>query len=216
MKICPECGTKINQESKMCIECMNRFDDCQNESIEDLIETAKKAVKSGDKNKMQGVYQKILFNWTGDNFGEAVPVLEIIARAGNVDAQVFLGTRYSKGIGVQLDYDKSAYWLYKAAEAGNKDALQILSDFYNYGHIGKTNPLYLLTKNNEKKAAEWKEKGEKKPVQVVCDSGSCMYSYTVEKGDPDHGIPPGTDFENLPEDWVCPLCGKRDFIFIMG
>ena len=62
---------------------MYRFDDCQNESIEDLIETAKKAVKSGDKNRIQDVYQKILFNWTGDNFGEAVPVLKIYLKIGS-------------------------------------------------------------------------------------------------------------------------------------
>lgn len=27
-----------------------------------------------------------------------------------------------------------------------------------------------------------------------------------EKGDPEHGIKPGTNFDNLPEDWVCPVC----------
>ena len=26
-------------------------------------------------------------------------------------------------------------------------------------------------------------------------------------GDPDNGIPAGTAFEDLPEDWVCPICG---------
>lgn len=32
-------------------------------------------------------------------------------------------------------------------------------------------------------------------------------------GDPDNGIAPGTAFEDLPEDWVCPICGvgKEDF-----
>ena len=29
----------------------------------------------------------------------------------------------------------------------------------------------------------------------------------IAAGDPDNGIEPGTAFENLPEDWVCPLCG---------
>ncbi|RMG60019.1 MAG: rubredoxin [Deltaproteobacteria bacterium] len=35
----------------------------------------------------------------------------------------------------------------------------------------------------------------------------CNYVYDPEVGDPDNGIPPGTAFEDLPPDWVCPLCG---------
>lgn len=34
----------------------------------------------------------------------------------------------------------------------------------------------------------------------------CGYCYDPEKGDPDHGIPPHTRFEDLPEDWKCPRC----------
>ncbi|MCW8802542.1 MAG: rubredoxin [Candidatus Bathyarchaeota archaeon] len=35
----------------------------------------------------------------------------------------------------------------------------------------------------------------------------CGYEYDAEKGDPDSGIAPGTPFEELPDDWVCPMCG---------
>ena len=35
----------------------------------------------------------------------------------------------------------------------------------------------------------------------------CGYIYEPEKGDPDSGIKPGTSFELLPGDWVCPVCG---------
>jgi rubredoxin len=34
----------------------------------------------------------------------------------------------------------------------------------------------------------------------------CGYVYEPEIGDPEHGIPPGTPFEHLPEGWTCPLC----------
>ena len=34
----------------------------------------------------------------------------------------------------------------------------------------------------------------------------CKYTYDSEVGDPKQGIPPGTKFEDLPADWVCPLC----------
>jgi len=35
----------------------------------------------------------------------------------------------------------------------------------------------------------------------------CGYIYDPEKGDPEAGIEPRTTFEELPDDWVCPLCG---------
>ncbi len=35
----------------------------------------------------------------------------------------------------------------------------------------------------------------------------CNYVYDEEVGDPDGGIAPGTRFEDIPDDWVCPLCG---------
>lgn len=41
----------------------------------------------------------------------------------------------------------------------------------------------------------------------------CGYVYDPEVGDSDHGIAPGTKFEDLPDSWTCPLCGvgKDDF-----
>ncbi len=41
----------------------------------------------------------------------------------------------------------------------------------------------------------------------------CGYIYDPAEGDPDSGIPPGTPFEKLPADWVCPVCGasKSEF-----
>jgi rubredoxin len=38
-----------------------------------------------------------------------------------------------------------------------------------------------------------------------CDA--CGYIYDPAEGDPDSGVPKGTAFEKLPDDWVCPLCG---------
>ena len=45
----------------------------------------------------------------------------------------------------------------------------------------------------------------------VCEL--CGYEYNPKAGDPDNGIDAGTDFEDLPADWLCPLCGaeKHDF-----
>ena len=35
----------------------------------------------------------------------------------------------------------------------------------------------------------------------------CGYIYDPEVGDPDNGVAAGTAWEDVPEDWVCPLCG---------
>lgn len=41
----------------------------------------------------------------------------------------------------------------------------------------------------------------------------CGYVYDPAEGDPDNGVPPGTAWEDVPEDWLCPVCGaaKSDF-----
>lgn len=41
----------------------------------------------------------------------------------------------------------------------------------------------------------------------------CGYEYDPEIGDPDSGIAPGTPFEDIPEDWVCPVCGATKDLF---
>ena len=41
----------------------------------------------------------------------------------------------------------------------------------------------------------------------ICES--CGFIYDPEEGDPDGGIAPGTAFEDIPDDWFCPVCGAR-------
>jgi flavin reductase (DIM6/NTAB) family NADH-FMN oxidoreductase RutF/rubredoxin len=61
------------------------------------------------------------------------------------------------------------------------------------------------------------EKGEKLitpndfPSEYICTI--CGYTYDPDEGDPSNGIPPGTPFEDLPEDYMCPICkaGKEFF-----
>ena len=61
------------------------------------------------------------------------------------------------------------------------------------------------------KAKEIIKKEEEKMDKYVCTV--CGYVYDPEKGDPDGGIAPGTKFEDISDEWVCPLCGvgKNDF-----
>ncbi len=44
--------------------------------------------------------------------------------------------------------------------------------------------------------------------------GVCGYTYDPEEGDPAHGVAPGTRFEDLPDDWVCPVCGAPKDAFL--
>jgi flavin reductase (DIM6/NTAB) family NADH-FMN oxidoreductase RutF len=42
---------------------------------------------------------------------------------------------------------------------------------------------------------------------------ACGYIYDPAIGDPEHGVPAGTRFEDLPDDWVCPVCGTEKIDF---
>jgi rubredoxin len=41
----------------------------------------------------------------------------------------------------------------------------------------------------------------------------CSYEYDPATGDPEHGVKPGTSFADLPDDWVCPICGVGKDMF---
>ena len=42
---------------------------------------------------------------------------------------------------------------------------------------------------------------------------ACNYIYDEVEGDPDGDIEPGTKFEDIPDDWVCPVCGVGKDLF---
>ena len=41
----------------------------------------------------------------------------------------------------------------------------------------------------------------------------CAYVYDPEEGDVEHGVNPGTAWEDVPADWVCPKCGAEKEFF---
>lgn len=77
---------------------------------------------------------------------------------------------------------------------------------YEYYHVckGGISPKNAPTYNKilDKKI---NDKEEKKMDKYVCNV--CGYVYDPDKGDPDNGIKPGTKFEDVPKEWVCPICG---------
>jgi len=55
--------------------------------------------------------------------------------------------------------------------------------------------------------------GERRNDMSKYQCGPCGYIYDPEIGDPDSGIAPGTAFEDIPDDWCCPVCGVGKDMF---
>ncbi len=58
-----------------------------------------------------------------------------------------------------------------------------------------------MAKKPEQKPAGGKDLGPK----MICTV--CGYVYDPAKGDPDNGVAPGTPWAQVPDTWVCPVCG---------
>jgi len=43
----------------------------------------------------------------------------------------------------------------------------------------------------------------------------CGYIYDPELGDPDGGVEPGTAFDDIPDEWLCPLCDEDKSVFVV-
>ena len=52
------------------------------------------------------------------------------------------------------------------------------------------------------------------PIGKIYTCGGCGYEYNPAVGDADADIAPGTLFEKLPEDWVCPECAESKDMFM--
>jgi rubredoxin/flavin reductase (DIM6/NTAB) family NADH-FMN oxidoreductase RutF len=74
------------------------------------------------------------------------------------------------------------------------------------GFAPKNAPTYI-----DKNKIESNPSTEKKVRKYKCLV--CGHIYNPEEGDPDSGIKPGTKFEEIPDDWICPLCGATKDMF---
>ncbi|GAB4114251.1 MAG: flavin reductase [Candidatus Caldatribacteriota bacterium] len=112
----------------------------------------------------------------------------------------------------QFDVGTHTLFIGKVVEVGNlKASTPLTYDYYHQikkGISPKNAPTY-IPKEKEKK----EEKGKELEKMNKYKCTVCGYIYDPKKGDPEANVPPGTSFEDLDEDWVCPVCGagKEDF-----
>ncbi|CAK7080918.1 MAG: Crotonobetainyl-CoA reductase [Eubacterium sp.] len=183
----------------------------------------------GDKKNMKLIED--LAKAAGAAIGSSRPVAETLKyvplnRYVGMSGQKFSGNLYiACGISGAIQHLK-----------GIKDASTIVAINSNgnapifkncdYGIVGDVNEvLPVLAKalgTGEKKPApemvKIKRPKAPKPTPVgptyIC--GGCGYEYNPDLGDPENDIAPGTLFENVPDDWVCPLCGAEKSEFIIA
>lgn len=106
-----------------------------------------------------------------------------------------------------IDVGTHTLFVGKVVEAENiKKAKPLTYDYYHQikkGISPQTAPTYIADNKKIEDNKERKELG--KMTKYKCSV--CGYIYDPEKGDPESGVNPGTSFENLTDDWVCPICG---------
>lgn len=142
------------------------------------------------------------------------------------DIDKFTGFNYKKGkTGVPILLDDCIAW-FECELVETFDAethLLFIGTVIDNALIDDTKaPLtYLYYRNNRKGKApenaptyvkpEIKQPMTTESYEYQCPA--CGYIYNAAEGDPDGGIAPGTSFEDLPDDWKCPLCGmdKSEF-----
>ena len=181
----------------------------------------------GDKKNMKLIEN--LAKAAGAAVGSSRPVAETLkyvplSRYVGMSGQKFTGNLYIacgiSGATQHLKGIKDASTIVAINKNGNAPIFKNC----DYGIVGDVNEILPLLAaaldTGEKRPAPPMVKMKRPPApkpepigpRYVC--GGCGYEYVPELGDEDSEIAPGTLFENLPEDWVCPECaeGKDQFI----
>ena len=107
-------------------------------------------------------------------------------------AAVYIVVTLPRSLMASLFFVPYALWLALATY------LNIYIWIYNFLHLTSERPLVMLLLSS----------------MIVVYFTACDYVYDPEKGDPETGIAPGTPFEDIPEDWTCPICGLYKDAFL--
>lgn len=124
-------------------------------------------------------------------------------RAENGIFYVTKGTNAMVSVDVEQTLDIGTHTIFVGTVTEEKDLTDKASCTYNY-YQNSIKPKPAAQKSED-------DSGNASDGKWVCTI--CNYIYDPEKGDPEHGIPAGTKFEDIPADWVCPICkhGKEVF-----
>ena len=181
----------------------------------------------GDKKNVKLVED--LAKAAGAAIGSSRPVAETlryvpINRYVGMSGQKFMGNLYiACGISGAIQHLKGIRDA-STIVAINKNANAPIFKNCDYGIVGDVQEILpLLTAaldSGEKKPAPPMVKirratpKKERPPYKICVCSGCGYEYNPSLGDPDNDVAPGTLFEKLPEDWVCPECAepKENFI----
>ena len=167
----------------------------------------------------------------GAAIGSSRPVAESLIylpldRYVGMSGQKFTGNLYIacgiSGAGQHLKGIKDATTI--VAINKNKNAhIFKNADYGIVGDLMEILPLLTAALDNgePKKQAPSKVKMRKPTIKkeaspwttYVCNG--CGYEYDPAAGDPENGVSPGTVFEALPEEWICPLCGEEQDSFVV-
>ncbi|MCD4700298.1 MAG: rubredoxin [Candidatus Aegiribacteria sp.] len=110
-------------------------------------------------------------------------------------------------IGNSIDVDTHTVFIGEVTDCGiTGEGTPMTYSYYREVLCGKTPPTAPSYRSTSLDAGkEQKRKEDSRMKKYVCNI--CGYVYDPEMGDPDGGIEPGTAFEDIPDGWVCPVCG---------
>ena len=196
-------------------------------TLADRVVSAGKGIGSKDNMKLI----EALAYQAGAAVGSSRPVAETLKylpldRYVGMSGQKFTGNLYIacgiSGAGQHLKGIKDATTI--VAINKNKNApIFKNADYGIVGDLMEILPLLTAALDNgeAKKQAPPKVKRRKPTLKkeaspwTTYECNGCGYEYDPAVGDPENGVSPGTVFEALPEEWICPLCGEEQESFVV-
>ena len=213
----------------MCIICSKkggRFDGCIVNTVSQIVPEPPMIAVSVNNECLTHEYITESRVFTVSILAESTP-LEFIGKWGfktGRDIDKFEQVRYKTGrTGVPIVLDNAASFIeaevieaidakthtlfigrITACETIDESKIPMTYTYYRDVKGGKT-PRTAATYIATKKSKETLKQGTKNMKKYKCLM--CGYVYDPAVGDPDNDIKPGTAFEDIPDDWVCPDCG---------
>lgn len=161
--------------------------------------------------------------FTASVLGTDTP-MEFIGKFGfrsGRDINKFKGTEYRTGVTdapVVLDYSLAYIEVKVTREVDVETHILFVGEVVDADLLGEGEPM-TYAYYHQVKGGKTPDKAPAYTEDAV-DVGDgkyrctiCGYIYDPRKGDPDHGVAPKTSFDDLPDDWVCPVCGAAKRLF---